>query len=208
VTPGRPLRSGHLADLGRGLAALDAEVARLERWGRQAADVMLDGGRLLAAGNGGSAAEAQHLTGELVGRFRDERRPLSAISLHADTSTLTAVGNDYGLAETFRRGVLAHGRPGDVLLALSTSGCSTNVILAVEAANEIGITTLALIGPDPCPLLDLADDAVQVTGPSVATVQELHLVCVHLLCAAVDRRVAEREGAARPAAIAPAGPGR
>ncbi len=125
------------------------------------------GGRLLACGNGGSAAEAQHLTGELVGRFRHERRPLSAIALHADTSATTAIVNDYGDHEVFARQVAAHGRPGDVLVCLSTSGSSQNVVAAAKAAHELGVTTWALTGPAPNPLAALCDEAVTVEAPTV-----------------------------------------
>ncbi|GAB3886892.1 SIS domain-containing protein [Kibdelosporangium lantanae] len=148
--------------------------------------VFESGGRLLACGNGGSAAEAQHLTGELVGRFRDERPPLSAIALHADTSAGTAIVNDYGEHELFARQVRAHGRPGDVLVCLSTSGTSQNVVAAAKAAHELGLTVWALTGPAPNPLAALCDDAVTVEAPTTATVQEIHLALVHALCAALD----------------------
>jgi len=180
----------HLAALRETLTSLAAEAARVEAWGRDLADVLERGGRLLAAGNGGSAAEAQHLTAELVGRFLDERRPLSAIALHADTSALTAITNDYGPAEAFARGVRAHGRPGDVLVLLSTSGSSENVLAAAEAGSELGLRTWALTGPAPNPLAASCDEAICVGAPSTATVQEAHLVLVHLLCAAVDARLA------------------
>jgi phosphoheptose isomerase/ADP-heptose:LPS heptosyltransferase len=162
------------------------EVSRLTTWGGHLAEVLASGGRLLACGNGGSAAEAQHLTAELVGRFRDERMPLSAIALHADTSALTAIGNDYGIDEVFARGVRAHGRTGDVLISLSTSGTSQNVLTAVKAAHEGGLTTWALTGPAPNPLAAMCDDAVCVEAGSTATVQEIHLLLVHALCIAVD----------------------
>ncbi len=176
----------HFAALRRALAGMDAAGSRIESWGRHLAGVLASGGRLLACGNGGSAAEAQHLTGELVGRFLHDRRPLSAIALHADTSALTAIGNDYGETELFARQVVAHGRPGDVLVALSTSGTSRNVVSAVKAAHEVGMTTWALTGPAPNTLAAISDDAIAVPAPSVATVQEIHLVVVHMLCAALD----------------------
>lgn len=164
-------------------------IDMVHAWGRHLADVLTGGGRLLACGNGGSAAEAQHLTAELVGRFKDERQPLSAIALHADTSALTAVVNDYGGDEIFSRGVRAHGRPGDVLVALSTSGTSHNVLTAVKAAHEIGMTTWALTGPAPNPLAATCAEAIGVEAPSTATVQEVHLLLVHALCMAVDERI-------------------
>jgi D-sedoheptulose 7-phosphate isomerase len=122
----------------------------------------------------------------LVGRFRAERMPLSAISLHADTSALTALTNDYGVDEMFARGVRAHGRPGDVLVTLSTSGTSPNVLTAVKAAHEIGLTTWALTGPAPNPLAAMSDDAICVEAATTATVQEIHLLLVHGLCISLD----------------------
>ena len=186
----------HLGTLAEGLAELEGELGRLERWSDRLGAVLVGGGRLLAVGNGGSAAQAQHLTGELVGRYCDDRAPLSAIALHADTSSLTAIGNDYGPDEAFARQVRAHGRPGDVLIALSTSGASANVLAAVEAANEMELVTWALAGPRPCTLAELCDEAVCVEVSSTATVQECHLVAVHLLCAGVDAYVAAVASAA------------
>jgi D-sedoheptulose 7-phosphate isomerase len=176
----------HLAALREAARRTSESAPTIAAWGRQLAAVFDSGGRLLACGNGGSAAEAQHLTGELVGRFRHERRPLSAIALHADTSATTAIVNDYGDHEVFARQVHAHGRPGDVLVCLSTSGSSQNVVAAAKAAHELGVTTWALTGPAPNPLAAVCDDAVTVEAPSVATVQEMHLVLVHALCAALD----------------------
>jgi D-sedoheptulose 7-phosphate isomerase len=176
----------HLAALREAARRTGESAPTIAAWGRQLAAVFESGGRLLACGNGGSAAEAQHLTGELVGRFRHERRPLSAIALHADTSATTAIVNDYGDHEVFARQVHAHGRPGDVLVCLSTSGSSQNVVAAAKAAHELGVTTWALTGPAPNPLAAVCDDAVTVEAPSVATVQEMHLVLVHALCAALD----------------------
>jgi type III pantothenate kinase len=187
----------HVAALRTGLDALDAQLEAVEAWGLELADVLADGGRLLAVGNGGSAAEAQHLTAELVGRYVDERRPLSAICLHGDTSSFTAISNDYGLEEVFARQVCAHGREGDVLVALSTSGQSQNILAAVEAARGCGMRTLGLTGPGPNPLVELCDDALSVHAGSTANIQELHLVALHVICAAVDRRLAEREARGR-----------
>lgn len=184
-----PLLSGHahVRALQEALPLLD--VDRLEQWGRRLADVLVGGGRLLAAGNGGSAAQAQHLTAELVGRYRDERPALSALCLSAETSSLTAIANDYGWDEAYARQVRAHGRPGDVLLALSTSGRSANVLRACAAARDGGLVVWALTGPGPNPTAEAADEAVCVPAPATATVQEVHQVAVHLLCAAVDLAV-------------------
>jgi D-sedoheptulose 7-phosphate isomerase len=181
---------GHLAELEAPLAALAADAARLERWGRRLATVLLGGGRLLAAGNGGSASQASHLTSELVGRYRDDRPPFSAIALCAETSAVTAIGNDYGIEEVFARQVRGHGRPGDVLVALSTSGRSPNVLAAVDAANGCGMSTWALSGRPGNPLAERCDDALCVDSPHTATIQEIHLIAIHLLCAAVDEALA------------------
>ena len=179
----------HLAALARPLEALEHDVDRIDGWGRRLARVLLGGGRLLAVGNGGSAAQAQHLTGELVGRYCGDRTPLSALALHTDTSSLTAITNDYGAEDSFARQVRAHGRPGDVLLVLTTSGRSPNVVAAVEAALDGGLTTWALTGCAPNPVSELCDDAVCVDAETTATVQEIHQIAVHLLCAAVDAEV-------------------
>jgi D-sedoheptulose 7-phosphate isomerase len=178
----------HLLALRRALTGLEWELERLERLGDDLARLLLDGGRLLAVGNGGSAAHAQHLTAELVGRYRSERSPLSAISLHADTSALTAIANDYGFEEAFARQVRAHGRPGDVLVAFSTSGASPNVLAAVTAARASGLTTWGITGPAPNGLITLCDDGI-VVDAETSTVQEIHQVAIHILCDAVDRGV-------------------
>jgi phosphoheptose isomerase len=175
----------HLSALEAALVSLRAELDRMTRWGHDIADVLQRGGRLLALGNGGSAAHAQHLTAELVGRYCDERPPFSAIALHADTSALTALVNDYGPEAGMARAVHAHGRPGDVLVALSTSGRSSNVLAATVAARAIGMTVLAMTGGAPNPLAEMADDALCVRG-ATPTVQEVHQVAVHLVCEAFD----------------------
>lgn len=176
----------HFDALATAASRLSDAVPELRTWAGQLAALYAQGGRLLACGNGGSAAEAQHLTGELVGRFRDDRVPLSAIALHADTSAGTAILNDYGTDEFFARQVRAHGRTGDVLVAFSTSGTSANVLAAAKAAHEIGVTVWALTGPAPNPLAAIADAALSVDAPSTATVQEIHLSMVHALCLALD----------------------
>jgi D-sedoheptulose 7-phosphate isomerase len=155
-------------------------------WGRRLAAVLDGGGRLLACGNGGSAAEAQHLTAELVGKFDADRRPLAAIPLHGDTSSTTAIGNDYGADDVFARQVRAHGRPGDVLICLSTSGRSGNVVAAARAARESGVTAWAITGPDGGPLAAVCDDAIRVEAAATSTVQEIHLAAIHLLCRVID----------------------
>lgn len=182
----------HVSELATALETLREHSALLARWGSELGELLPAGGRLLVAGNGGSAAEAQHLTAELVGRYLDERQPLSALCLSAETSSLTAILNDYGAEEVFGRQVQAHGRTGDVLLLLSTSGRSPNVLRAAERAHACGLRVWAMTGGRPNPLAVLADEVLAVPAGSTATVQEVHLVAVHAVCAAVDAHLAAR----------------
>lgn len=181
-----PPSRDHLLALATAATRSVADAETIHRWGVALAGILDAGGRLLACGNGGSAAEAQHLTGELVGRFRHDRRPFSGIALHADTSAGTAIGNDYGFDELYARQVVAHGRPGDVLVALSTSGTSSNVLAAAKTAHDLGLIVWGLTGPAPNPLAAIADDAICVEAPTTATVQEIHLSLVHALCLSFD----------------------
>jgi D-sedoheptulose 7-phosphate isomerase len=183
----------HVGDLMNALHRVTADGGRIEDHGRRLASVLAGGGRLLVAGNGGSAAHAQHLSGELTGRFRSERRPLSAIALHTDSTAFTAIANDYGLEAAFARQVEAHGRPGDVLLGISTSGASRNVIAAADAARRLGLATWAWTGPVPNPLAACCDDGWAVDATSTATVQEVHQVLIHVLCQTVDDEIARHE---------------
>ena len=173
VVAADPLIELHIDALAAALVEFRAAARRLVSWGRHLAGILNHGGRLLVAGNGGSAAEAQHLAAELVGRLRDE-------------SGVSAIGNDYGFEEVFARQVRAHGRPGDVLLALSTSGRSENLLAAAHVARAEGLTAWALTGPAPNPLAELCDDTLAITGAGAQTVQELQLVSVHLLCEQVE----------------------
>jgi D-sedoheptulose 7-phosphate isomerase len=184
--PPRSILDAHLAGLAAALIPFREAAGKLARWGTELAWTVGTGGRLLVAGNGGSAAEAQHLAAELVGKLRDDRTPLSAIALAAETSSLTAIGNDYGYAEVFARQVRAHGRPGDVLLLLSTSGRSANLLAAACAAREAGVRAWAFTGPAPNPVADACDDALAVPSPDPQVVQEMHLVSVHVLCEYVE----------------------
>jgi D-sedoheptulose 7-phosphate isomerase len=177
----------HLSGLAAALLPYRAVAGRLARWGGQLAWHLGQGGRLLVAGNGGSAAEAQHLAAELVGRLRVERAPLSAIALTPDSSAVTAISNDYGYEEVFARQVRAHGRPDDVLLVLSTSGRSPNLLTAVHAAKEAGLRTWAMVGPGPNPLADTCDEALCCPSDDSQVVQELHLISVHVMCEYIDR---------------------
>jgi D-sedoheptulose 7-phosphate isomerase len=179
----------HVASLTAALADVSRHVETLDRWGRLLAEVLGRRGRMLAAGNGGSAAQAQHLTAELVGRYRADRPPFSAICLTAETSSLTAIANDYPADELFARQVEAHGRDGDVLMLLSTSGRSPNIVAAARRARASGMYVLAMTGPAPNPLVAAADETVAIDSPWTATVQECHLVALHLVCAAFDAAI-------------------
>lgn len=184
----------HLDNVLPALDSLRRQSGRLAAWGVDLAHRLLRGQRLLAAGNGGSAAEAQHLTAELVGRFDGERVPFSAISLHAESSAVTAIANDYGFDDVFARQVRAHGRSGDVLMLLSTSGKSANLLRAAEVAARLNITTWALTGVGPNPLADACDEAVMVDALN-ANAQEGHLIALHAMCRAFDLEVGRRSGA-------------
>lgn len=180
----------HIGALVSALTALDTRL--LDDWGQRLASALCHGQRLLVAGNGGSAAQAQHLAAEFTGRFAADRAAYSAIALNAETSTVTAVANDYGFEEVFARQVRAHGRPGDVLLAMSTSGRSRNLLRAVAAARAGGIAAWCLTGPAPNPLAAACDEAVCVYPAGAralsltATVQEAHQVALHLICLSFD----------------------
>ena len=179
----------HLAELALALESLAQQEPVLLRWGHHLAGLLSAGGRLLAAGNGGSAAQAQHLTAEIVGRYARDREPFSSIALHAETSSLTAIVNDYGPGEMFARQLQAHGRQGDVCVLMSTSGSSANLLTTARRARDVNVTTWALTGPAPNPLATLCDEYVYVNAPTTAAIQEVHLVALHLLCEALDAQL-------------------
>ena len=182
-----PCDHEHLSELAAAIERFSGCVDVVDGWGVRLASVLTGGGRLLAAGNGGSAAQAQHLTAELVGRYREDRPPFSAICLTAETSSLTAICNDYPASELFARQVEAHGRPGDVLVLMSTSGRSENMVAAAQRGRAAGLEVWSMTGPRPNPLADHSTESCAVDAPYTATVQELHLVALHILCAALDR---------------------
>lgn len=148
-----------------------------------------DGKKVLIAGNGGSAADAQHIAGELVSKFYFDREPLSAISLSTDTSVLTAIGNDYGYENVFARQVRAIGVKGDVFLAISTSGNSKNVVLALEEARKIGLATVGLMGEKACVMDNLCDYSIKVPSHVTPHIQESHIMVGHIICALVEERI-------------------
>ena len=153
-------------------------------------ETLRTGHKVLVAGNGGSAAEAQHFAAELVGRFKRERAPYAVLSLTTDTSILTAVANDYGYQEVFARQVLAFGQQGDMLVAFSTSGESENLLCAAETARRRRMTVIAVTGDRPSRLECLADVTVRVPTVDTAVTQELHMVVTHILCDIVESELA------------------
>lgn len=147
------------------------------------------GGQLLVAGNGGSAADAQHIAAELTGRFQRERRPLRALALHGNTSALTAIGNDYGFDRVFARELTAHARPGDVLLAISTSGNSPNILRAIEAARECKVSVIGLTGGSGGQMRAACDLCLCVPSKSTARIQEMHITIGHAICELLEERL-------------------
>jgi len=154
----------------------------LAQLGAVLAGVLRAGGKVLFCGNGGSAADAQHLACELVGRFRRERDALPALSLSTDPSVVTALSNDYGYEEVFARQVAAHGRKGDALVALSTSGKSANVLRALEAAGARGMVRIAFVGLGGGPVAEAADHVLRAPAQETPRVQECHILAGHILC--------------------------
>lgn len=155
------------------------------------AEVFRKGGKLLIVGNGGSAADAQHLAAEFVNRFEMERAPLPAIALTTDTSILTSVGNDYSFHEVFSKQVRALGRAGDMLLAISTSGNSENVLKALEQSKKMDIATIALTGKDGGRLKGMADITLVVEAESTPRIQEVHITACHMLCELTEKMLFE-----------------
>jgi D-sedoheptulose 7-phosphate isomerase len=162
---------------------------------RQMATTLRDGGKLMFCGNGGSAADSQHIAAELTGRFIHDRRPLAAIALSTDTSALTCIANDYSFEQVFSRQVEALGRAGDCLMAISTSGNSANVVRAAESAKRIGMPVIGLLGRDGGRLAKLCDLPIVVPEQSTARIQEAHIFIGHTLCGLVEQAL----GLARPA---------
>lgn len=174
------------------LSASQSLAAPIVRAGILLSDALKSGGKVLACGNGGSAADSQHFAAELLNRFERERAPLAAIALTTDTSTLTSIANDYAYEQVFSKQVRALGRPGDVLLAISTSGNSSNVVAAMQVAREAGMRVIALTGNGGgrmAALLGAEDVHLCVPHKVTARIQEVHLLVLHCLCDAIDFRL-------------------
>lgn len=164
-------------------------VGSIEQIAHLVSQSLVNGGTLFWCGNGGSAADSQHLAAELVGRFKEDRRPLRSIALTTDTSVLTCVANDYSYEEIFARQVEALGRPGDVLLAISTSGNSKNVLCALKAAKGLGLVTVALLGKAGGPCKDMADYGLVVPSQITSRIQEAHILIGHILCELIEEEL-------------------
>jgi D-sedoheptulose 7-phosphate isomerase len=165
----------------------------LERIAAEMCRTILNGRKILWCGNGGSAADSQHLAAELVGRFLVERRALPSIALTTDTSILTAIGNDFGYEHVFRRQVEALGVSGDLIVGLSTSGNSRNVVNALTAARELGLFTVAFTGQGGGAMANLADEVLCVPSTATPRIQEGHILCGHMLCDCVEKFVCQEQ---------------
>lgn len=172
-------------------ALIGTTLIDIQRSGELICDSLISGHKVLICGNGGSAADAQHIAAELVGRYEKNRRSFPAIALTTDTSALTAISNDFGYDEVFARQVAGLGQAGDVLIAISTSGKSESVLKAVQKARELGCRTIALTGAGAEPLASACEMAVVVPAQRTARVQEAHITIGHLWCEMVDERVPE-----------------
>lgn len=170
------------------LPRLTADVSKAVDMIRSSFEV---GGKLLIAGNGGSAADAQHIAAELTGRFRRERKPLPALALHGNTSALTAIGNDYGYEHVFARELAAHARPGDVFLAISTSGNSKNILRAIEAAHQNKIMVIGLTGESGGAMRTACDLCLRVPSKTTARIQEMHITIGHAICELLEEELTQ-----------------
>jgi D-sedoheptulose 7-phosphate isomerase len=175
-----------LLEVKRVANALDGIAVELMRAADMIVERIFSGNKLILFGNGGSAAQAQHVASELVGRFQSDRQPLPAIALTTDTSALTSIGNDYGFEEIFARQIRALGRPDDVALAISTSGESPNVLRALDAAREKNLRTIGLTGRSGGKMRERVDLCLCVPSDSTPRIQEAHLVISHILCRMVE----------------------
>lgn len=164
-------------------------VAAIVAIAERIAGSLKNGGKVLLAGNGGSASDAQHIAAEFVGRFVNDRAPLAAIALTTDTSALTAIGNDYGFERVFERQLRALGRKGDVFVAISTSGRSPNIVAALRAARELGLTSIGFTRDAQTPMHALCDLTLAVPSDETALIQQMHITAAHAICHLVEREL-------------------
>ena len=180
---------GQLREASRRFAALEAEAPRIAAAAELLIECFRAGNKVIFCGNGGSAADSQHLAAEFMGRYRRDRKPLPSLSLTVDTSALTAIGNDYGFEHVFSRQLRGIGVRNDVLVGISTSGNSANVVHAFGVAKEIGVRRIALTGQGGGKLADLADLALKVPSTRTNEIQEMHIAIGHMICGFVEDAV-------------------
>lgn len=190
VSAGRDFVARYLADSVQAMTDFAADAAAQDTLAAMAETVcatLRQGGKLMLAGNGGSAADAQHIAAEFVSRLMYDRAPLAALALTTDSSALTAIGNDYGYELVFERQLLGLGRPGDVFLGISTSGRSPNILRALRAAKGMGIATFGFTGGKGGDMLSLCDRTLLAPSDQTAIIQQVHITAAHILCALVER---------------------
>lgn len=186
--------SEYLKERKEALDLLEQDREAVRAMAERIVAVLKAGGKLLTCGNGGSAAEAQHFATELIGRFKDHRRSLPAVCLNTDGSVLTCISNDYGADAVFSRQVEGLAKPGDLLVALSTSGNSVNVLKALKTARSMGIVSAALLGRDGGACRGLATEEIIIPSQATAVIQELHLCLIHYFCERIDRVFVRNQG--------------
>ncbi len=182
----------HLADSRDAFdkAVVDAGfLAAIEKIADVMAQALQSGGKILICGNGGSAADAQHIAAELVSRYEMERAAMAAIALTTDTSALTAIGNDYGFDHVFERQILALGKSGDVLIAISTSGKSPNILRALEAAKKNGLVTIGFTGAKDSTMISRCDHFLRAPSEKTPIIQQIHITAAHVICGLIERRL-------------------
>lgn len=167
----------------------DELIAKIDEVANVIVEAYKNGNKVLTAGNGGSAGDAQHIAGELVSKFNFDRAPLAAIELNTNSPLLTAISNDYGYDESFARQIKANGQKGDVFIAISTSGHSTNIVKAVDTANELGIITIGLIGYHKCPLDNTCQYLIKIPSEYTPNIQESQIMIGHIICGLVEERI-------------------
>lgn len=175
-----------------GLKFLEDSQAKIKEISSLFISTLEEGGKIIFAGNGGSASDAQHLAAELVGRFKQDRTPLAAIALSTNTSTLTAIGNDFGFEQVFARQLMALAKQKDIFVVISTSGKSKNIIEAVEAAKQLGIKRVGFLGNDGGDLKDMVNIALTIPHDQTACIQEMHILAGHIICAIVEKHFLEK----------------
>lgn len=173
------------------IQALESTIPQLQRIAEKMSRALLDGHKILWCGNGGSAADSQHMAAELVGRFLKERRALPSIALTTNTSILTAIGNDYGYDRVFERQIEAICLPGDVVVGISTSGNSKNVCNALNAARKIGAFTVAFGGQNGGAMAEIADETIRIPSTATPRIQEGHTLCAHMICDYIEQHVCQ-----------------